>query len=116
MLRSGHFPEPASTKAPEGKHENKKLPGSAIPSPQRNVNEIRDVRNTNHAPATILYKNNIYFSELRRKLPPPLATNLQDRFAWGGPQTAPSSLLQPRHAGAADQERQTLAATVSSRP
>jgi hypothetical protein len=45
-----------------------------------------------HAPATILHKNNIDFSELRRKLPRPLATNLQDRFAMGSAD-APSSLL-----------------------
>ena len=48
-----------------------------IPSPKRNINEIRGVRNTNHAPATTLHKNNIEFSELRRKLPWRLATNLE---------------------------------------
>lgn len=41
-------------KAREGKHKNVNgRSGSVVSSPQRNVNEIRSVRNTNHAPLPI---------------------------------------------------------------
>src|SRR6185312_11060821 len=52
-LRRSEFRARRPPKAGEGKHENENgRSGSAVPSPQRNVNEIRSVQNTNHAPAT----------------------------------------------------------------
>ena len=66
----------ASAKAREGKHENENgRSGSAVPSPQRNVNKIRDVRNTNHAPATMLYNNNM--KNQRLTLYSPVVTRYQ---------------------------------------
>ena len=56
---------------------------SVTRSPQRNINEIRAARNTNHAPATTLKKKNVEFSELRRKLPWRLATNPRNALTRG---------------------------------
>ena len=62
-------------KAREGKHKNVNgRSGSVVSSPQRNVNKIRGVQNTNHAPATIFksinYKNNLSASaDLREPVP-----------------------------------------------
>ena len=81
-FRARHPPRPvrASTKM-------RRRSGSVVPSPQRNVNEIRGVRNTNHAPATIVAKTQqIEFSESRHKLPTATryqiaAFNVREAFA-----------------------------------
>src|SRR6185437_11982172 len=75
-LRRSEFRARRPPKAGEGKHENENgRSGSAVPSPQRNVNEIRSVQNTNHAPLPCCITTTIEFSELRHKLTGRLATN-----------------------------------------
>src|SRR6185312_16546887 len=59
-LRRSEFRARRPPNAGEGKHEDENgRSGSAVPSPQRNVNEIRSVQNTNHAPATTFQKTTL---------------------------------------------------------